>query len=658
MIIIFKIDKNTESFLSEIFPEYTRLDMETLKKELKEFYTIDDIAPEIEIAKDYIKIEINFQESNSEKSKFNKAIAFCESRKYNDAKPILKGLIQNNPTNSEYHRILGQVLSDEGDQEEAINYLIDALKWNPKNPWALTMMGNIFTRYRKDSDTALVYYNQSLTGGTEDNIALNNIGANLFQSDQSEKAMTYFEKALELDSEYPNTHLGIALIHNATKDFKQSFLHALKALKYNNQKDEIFNNAFRLAIESAQKIIEGKDALDIVKGYGAKLEIDGGKEIEFEESQNISTSAKIEFAENYERDYHIVKYKNTSIGYEHLILHELIHLDLVIQARAIDKNELFITNDTQKILFGKKLESWSKKMHKSGFDKESIGKVTVSLFEGINRQVYNTPIDLFIEDIIYNKFEDLKAHQFLSLLQMVKEGINAVTDKAIIKRMSPWVLSKSRIYNIINTIHFNKLFNIDLTGDLKATKVEINLANECYTEFLEYREDKQAAEEYELVQHWAEDLELSEYFELVYENDFHSKLSIDDILEDGGMDKLMDKPDASEDKKMKTFIKEHTSEDVNMAVVMYMISAIEYYKKFSKEELKNIAFEIAQVGMSGIDPEKKKGYKVPSISEIDFSGYQLLSYYYTSWALALPEMLSELQMPFDKEYELAIKFKK
>jgi len=36
-----------------------------------------------------------------------------------------------------------------------------------------------------------------------------------------------------------------------------------------------------------------------------------------------------------------------------------------------------------------------------------------------------------------------------------------------------------------------------------------------------------------------------------------------------------------------------------------------------------------------------------------FTGYQALAYYYLSWAIAIPEMLAHLQMPFDKEYELA-----
>jgi hypothetical protein len=36
------------------------------------------------------------------------------------------------------------------------------------------------------------------------------------------------------------------------------------------------------------------------------------------------------------------------------------------------------------------------------------------------------------------------------------------------------------------------------------------------------------------------------------------------------------------------------------------------------------------------------------------NGYHIVAYYYISWALAMPEMLSQLQLPFDEEYKLAL----
>ena len=62
--------------------------------------------------------------------------------------------------------------------------------------------------------------------------------------------------------------------------------------------------------------------------------------------------------------------------------------------------------------------------------------------------------------------------------------------------------------------------------------------------------------------------------------------------------------------------------------------------------------EFATLGMTGINP-KKENYEVPSIPK-KMTGYQALAYYYVSWAIGIPEMLDKLQMPFDKEYKLAL----
>ena len=57
---------------------------------------------------------------------------------------------------------MGKFISELGNQEEAINSLIYSLRWNPKNEWALLMMGNIFAKYQNDIDTAMNYDDQVL----------------------------------------------------------------------------------------------------------------------------------------------------------------------------------------------------------------------------------------------------------------------------------------------------------------------------------------------------------------------------------------------------------------------------------------------------------------------------------------------------------------
>ena len=202
-----KILLEIDDFLLELFPAYkdSNKNLDILKEELAQYYTYGPFKPSVTIKDGWATITIDTPSIVNQEVDYRKVVSFCEKGKFTEAKKILVPLIGKNPTNSEYHRILGQVLSEEGDQEEAINSLIDALKWDPKNGYALLMMGNIFAKYKNDVDTAMKYYNQALKINPKDNIAVNNIGANLLQLGKTKEGIEYLEKAYELNPDYVNT---------------------------------------------------------------------------------------------------------------------------------------------------------------------------------------------------------------------------------------------------------------------------------------------------------------------------------------------------------------------------------------------------------------------------------------------------------------------
>ena len=177
MTIIHPID----DFLFQLFPDLQGKaeDYQRLITAFQDFYTVGPFQPKVTIENGFAKVEVNISAISAQKKDYDHAVRLAEQRQYSEAKKVLKGLIKDNPSNSEYHRIYGQILSDEGDQEGAINHLIDALRWNPRNNHALTMMGNIYAKFNNDVDTALLYYEQAVRQNPKDNIALNNIGANL-----------------------------------------------------------------------------------------------------------------------------------------------------------------------------------------------------------------------------------------------------------------------------------------------------------------------------------------------------------------------------------------------------------------------------------------------------------------------------------------------
>jgi hypothetical protein len=84
-----------------------------------------------------------------------------------------------------------------------------------------------------------------------------------------------------------------------------------------------------------------------------------------------------------------------------------------------------------------------------------------------------------------------------------------------------------------------------------------------------------------------------------------------------------------------------------------------------KEQLKEIYYDISTEikddnivnSIDDFHTFQKSNYEVQSLNKT-MSGYQTLAYYYVRWAIAIPEMLPQLQLPFDKEYDLAKKIVK
>jgi tetratricopeptide (TPR) repeat protein len=249
MQIIHKID----DFLYTIFPSVKKGKQESLVKSIEEYYTYGNFKPTVTIEDGWIKIEIDALKIISQESDYNKVTSLCEKGKYTEAKPILKSLIEKNPSNSEYHRIMGQILSDEGNQEEAINCLIDALRWDSKNAWALVMMGNIFAKYKNDIPTAMKYYDQALIVNPNDNITINNIGGNLLMQDKIEEAKKYFWEALRINDKYPNTHFALGMIAEMEGDLHSAFYSSIQAVKNNHNKDGLYQNSVQLVFDIAKK---------------------------------------------------------------------------------------------------------------------------------------------------------------------------------------------------------------------------------------------------------------------------------------------------------------------------------------------------------------------------------------------------------------------
>ena len=389
------------------------------------------------------------------------------------------------------------------------------------------------------------------------------------------------------------------------------------------------------------------------------------QKIEIEEDDTLDLSAKLEYGPTHHRDFHLIKYNPKKPFMEHLAIHEMMHLQMNLEADKVNTNKVIISNNDNVIAFRTKYAAWIKKLV-NRFEHSKAMNLVEQIHRGYMLQVMNCPLDLFVEKRMYDKYPIVRAIQLLSLMEQETYNIKAIKGSENSKFVPLDIVQNSKVMNIVTSMHFEHLFDLRFYQEYKPTRAQFDQAKDFYDEFLAY-DDYKPGEEYELVEYFMDSLHaerfmsilpLSDYFDDSFDRMEKTKAMRDAALgEDapvGGnsFDGLTEEQKKNQDD---FYAQNKDGEDPmkTMMMSMYMLGALEYFDGMDKMEIKKIAFEIAMIGTTGISPDKKSGYKVPSIPEKDFGGYQLLAYYYVSWALAIPEMLASLGLPFDTAWATA-----
>src|SRR6056297_370760 len=377
------------------------------------------------------------------------------------------------------------------------------------------------------------------------------------EASKLKQAQQYLDLAKEIKPDYPNTLHALAMLHERKGELQEAFNAAVESLKRQSKKNTpLYKYGIGFVLDVAGRLTSQIDSKKAVTSFINELEVKTDTDIQVRENSEINTAAKIEYAEVYGRDHHLVLYKPKHPGLDHLILHELTHLELAHEAREEGKQQMFTSNASNKSVFMKKFEKDAQKLKKGGIPEAKVNNLMEMFFSGVNGQIFNTPIDLFIEDRIYNRFQDLRPLQFMSLFTIIKQGIEANTRPDIIKVTPAKVLSISITYNLVSAMHFRNLFGVDLIADHKPKKSEVEKAAELYKEFQEYRQDKEPGEEYNLVQFWAEDLKVDRYFDLIEEK--KQNKTAESVLDEIEQDPYgLDEDDPSKERKMKQFAEAH-----------------------------------------------------------------------------------------------------
>lgn len=620
------------------------------------------------IANGVVRVRVDREDLENSQKEFLEITELCEKRKFAEAKTRLLQFLKHHTRHSEGYRILAQMTMEAGDIDKAIDIDIEALKCNPKNIWALLLMGNLYSKYKDDYEVAKTYYNNALKYDPDNFITINNIAAIMMENDDLEHAIPLFEKVLAGDKKYANAYYGLGVCYLKKEEYQKAFDTALKGSLAADRRSEnpmVLEELHKLMVSAAHEVVKHTNYMNVMLGIKDAIEMTTKQKVVIEKDETMYESAKLEYGPTHHVNYHVIKYNPSKPYMEHLAIHELMHLEMNIEATDAHNNQVVYINNDNTIAFRTKYAAWVKKIV-NRFGHSKAQEIVAQIQGGITLQTMNCPLDLFVEKRMYDKYPVVRAIQLLSLMEQETYNLKAIQGSEKAQFIPQSIVQQSKIMNIASSMHIEHLFGLRFYQMYKPTRAEQEQAKDLYDEYEAY-DDYKPGEEYELVDYFISSLHLENLISMksldAYLNDTFQRQEDTKMFRDAALGKDAPKGGNSFDglteeqkKKQDTFYENNKDgEDPmkTMMMAMYMLGALEYFDGMSKIDIKKIAFEIAMIGTKGISPEQKSGYKVPSIPNKDFGGYQLLAYYYVSWALAIPEMLPSLGLPFDSAWETA-----
>ena len=233
-------------------------------------------------------------------NKLQQALDLCNKNEFDKALPLLEETIKENPQNSEAWRVLAQVhWYHQGQPDKAYDELIEALRCEPKNIWALVLMGNLLTKEKNDVEHAKQYYDKVLEYHPDNAIALNNIGATYMERQDFEGALPFMEKAMSIDETYANSYYGLGLCYYKLGRTEEAFETCHKgALKSSDRPENpaVREELVKLYVTVAKDYIDKTNYINVWNGIKDELESVDHVDIRIVEDKNLNVHAKLEYA--------------------------------------------------------------------------------------------------------------------------------------------------------------------------------------------------------------------------------------------------------------------------------------------------------------------------------------------------------------------------
>lgn len=592
-------------------------------------------------------------------NRLQQALDLCNRSEFDKALGLLEKITKEDPKNSEAWRLLAQLhWNHQHNPDLAFDELIEALNLDPRNIWALVLMGNLLTREKHDIEHAKKYYERVLEYHPDNAIAINNIGGNYMEMGDYDNALVFLKRAMDLDDSYTNSYYGLALCYYNMERYEEAFETCFKGAKKGSARPEnptVRSELIKLYLTVAQKLVEKANYIKVWNGIKEELEKVDNTKLRLVEDTDINVLAKLQYAPWHGATEHVIRYNPKNEYLDHHFIHEMMHLKMSQQATLAKRGKAVISSEDTRAAFNKRYMSFMKKAHPH-MPSGKLKQVMMGLADGLGLQLMNCPLDLFVEHLIYTDYPEVRPIQLLSLFKMEQNNIASVKQGMSSGFFPKEVVYANKVMNLVTSMHFKDIYGLDFLPEYRPTKSELIHAEDLYEEFKAYWDSYKAGDEFEMMEYFVESFGMTDLVNIIDENEISPGMKADLSLKSdlkAVADKALSTDDAEEANA--EFAQNHPDggdPTETMMMAMHMLAAMEYFDTLDERDVHRIALEIATVGVTGINP--KGTYSIKSIPDTKFSGYKFLAYYYVSWARAIPEMLNKLGLPFSEAYKTAL----
>jgi len=549
---------------------------------------------------------------------FQRATRQADQGDVQGALPDLKRLVTQFPEVPKYHQTLGLAHLELTDLDAAEDELLRALRLDPRLEAALTLLANVYQK-KGAPQTAIPLYRRSIELRRTVH-ALSNLGAVLAETGELPQAIATLEEATEVDPTFPKAWygLGLALYKTGDPALFPRVTHALdRALAVIGERkgaadvwdtarqllDHVTLAATQAGAEEAQRINE-----DVAQAEAER----GGLPIRREESPLGGVLAKLEYGWVHHRPYHrLLVQPNVGAEREHLVRHELEHLRLVNLARAARRNRWFVSTPETHETVAKALQRDLDALSRKGLPADQVTAFVRQVAEGALTQLYNTPIDLLIESRLLDAHPTLSALAYRSVKAQLELGLRAAEDPQI-RQLTPRTIFRANVaMNGTFALWFDERWprRTDLVSRFQRTEAWPQ-AQQLYASWTASVPHWEPGDEYDWIRNWGEVLGLKGWFGWIDGNEEPAA---------GGSP-----PRAHASEEAPGAIRRAEQ----MAYLHYLLGALEWLDREGLARAREVAAEIAALGMGGLDLGGDRKYTLRTIPGTEFSGRHLVSLLY------------------------------